>query len=734
MPVEAPYRTVRHAWREWEKIGASEFALRQIRFGAQLPWTQPPSSLPRRFANAYKLSPSNAAFADAEVDRWVALGYAREISFEAARRQHIVSAAFVVNGSKDRLVIDYSPHVNPYLDAPKFRMETLLDLAPQIRPDDSLFKFDLVDGYYHVGNRRSDQTFLSFRVGRRFFLPLCLNCGLRCAPFIFTKFLRPMVQELRRLQHAVISYLDDIGGSPRAGLAEAAHSTAADAKVAKAEVSELASRLGVQIHPVKQDFSGSKALDLLGILVDTKHGLYLLSPEKLHKVRASALAVQRESRRRRRFVGLKHLRSFAGLAQSTHLAVTDARLHLRAIWDDIAAAERRRSGFVRLSHQACRDLMWWVQLRDNPGVGRAIWEAAQGQRRLIHSDANDTGWGAVLEGYVPARGMFSPPEEVLHINEKELLAVIYGVLSFARSLRAGLHIKQWVDSSVAAAQIFNWTSTSPIALSLLRILRRLLEDLGVSLSTQRLPSVLNLLSDRLSRMRPADDWKLTTDAVDSLVQYAGPVQTHHFAVRLTAVARRYTSRLADPYAASLALQAPWRAGDLLTPPPHALPLVLARLRDAPAPGVMLVTPDWPAQPWFALASRIAALSWALPFPAWTRGGQLSSWAGRVFIMGDRNSPKTIRRQLPGAQQVEVSPATDLGAQLVPLQPPGLSVPQLPFLLQQDTAEIGTDLLSTAALKGSLRFPQLRKQSPAISDICMMARESLAAVFGSTSRP
>lgn len=120
-------------------IGASPYSLRQIRFGAQLPWKQPPSIIPQRFANAYNLSPADAAFVTAEDDRWVARGYAREISFEEARQQHIVSTAFIVNGKKDRLVIDYGSHVNPFLDAPKFRLETLLDLARQIRPNDSLF-------------------------------------------------------------------------------------------------------------------------------------------------------------------------------------------------------------------------------------------------------------------------------------------------------------------------------------------------------------------------------------------------------------------------------------------------------------------------------------------------------------------------------------------------------------------------------------------------------------------
>lgn len=336
--MKAPFQSVRASWREWETIGASPYAIRQILFGASLPWKIPPTSLPRRFANAYVLPPENAAFADEEVDRMIRRGYVREISLEEARKQHIVSAAFVVNGAKLRLVIDYASYVNPHLASPKFRMETLLDLAPQLRPGDSLFKFDLSDGYYHVGLRARDQTYLAFRVGRRFFLPLCLNCGLCCAPYIFTKFLRPMVRELRRRRHAVIAYLDDIGGSPRVGLRNGQHSTPSDTGVAAREVHDLARKLGVHLHPAKQDFSGTTQLELLGILIDTRAGLYLLSPAKLAKVRASALALQRESRRRRRLVSVRHLRSFAGLAQSTHLAVTDARLRLRAIWNDLQRA------------------------------------------------------------------------------------------------------------------------------------------------------------------------------------------------------------------------------------------------------------------------------------------------------------------------------------------------------------------------------------------------------------
>jgi hypothetical protein len=55
-----------------------------------------------------------------------------------------------------------------------------------------------------------------FRLAGRTFRPLTLNCGLSPAPRLFTKFLRPVIQELRSRGHRIISYLDDITGAPRA--------------------------------------------------------------------------------------------------------------------------------------------------------------------------------------------------------------------------------------------------------------------------------------------------------------------------------------------------------------------------------------------------------------------------------------------------------------------------------------------------------------------------------------
>jgi hypothetical protein len=53
----------------------------------------------------------------------------------------------------------------------------------------------------------------------------------------------------------------------------------ADAKRAGREIQSMFADLGLKLHPTKTDFSGKHALELLGIVVDTRRQLYLLFPK-----------------------------------------------------------------------------------------------------------------------------------------------------------------------------------------------------------------------------------------------------------------------------------------------------------------------------------------------------------------------------------------------------------------------------------------------------------------------
>jgi hypothetical protein len=147
--------------------------------------------------------------------------------------------------------------------------------------------------------------------------------------------------------------LDDLSGAPRTDHGDTPASQD-DAARAGREIRELFGKLGLKLHPTKTDFKGKDALELLGIVVDTRRQLYLLSPSKLAKISQAAILLHLKAIRLKRRCGFRDIQRFCGLGNSVYLAVTDARLHLRALFDCASAATPSRR--VTLFHQSLRDL------------------------------------------------------------------------------------------------------------------------------------------------------------------------------------------------------------------------------------------------------------------------------------------------------------------------------------------------------------------------------------------
>jgi hypothetical protein len=148
----------------------------------------------------------------------------------------------------------------------------------------------------------------------------------------------------------------------------------------------------LKLHPTKTDFQGKHALDLLGIMVDTRRQLYLLSPLKFAKISQAARLFRLKAIRPKRRCSLRDIQRVCGLGNSVCRSVTDDRLHLRILFDCASAATSSRR--VTLYHQSLRDLAWWGDLPTNVYVGCGIWDASPSA--TLVTDASMEGWGAVL--------------------------------------------------------------------------------------------------------------------------------------------------------------------------------------------------------------------------------------------------------------------------------------------------------------------------------------------------
>lgn len=84
-----------------------------------------------------------------------------------------------------------------------------------------------------------------------------------------------------------------------------------------------------------------------------------------------------------------------------------------------------------LSIDAVADLSWWLD-QANFSLGKPI--VASSPSVTIFIDASLSGWGAVCQE-VKTSGPWSQEERLLHINDLELVAALYGLNCFTDSSR-----------------------------------------------------------------------------------------------------------------------------------------------------------------------------------------------------------------------------------------------------------------------------------------------------------
>lgn len=495
-PGVPPCVKVREHLDEWRELGASEWVLDTLANGIFLQWARRP---PKYRSKGYRVAERDRAWLEQELQRGLAGGFYRELSKAEADAARCVVPAFVVwSAGKPRMVIDYRIP-NACLVDKKFKYESLFDLAPQLRPGDAMISWDIKDAFFHLEVRPRDRKYLCFTVLGRVFEPVAMPFGLRHAPFFWTKVCRPVVAALRKMGFRLIAYVDDFGGAPPSPPGKPA--SVPDALAGGEAVRTLLSRLGLGLHPRKGVWTGPTCLPLLGHLVDTERGMFILQPGRADKVMRAARSLLARAGKHRRWVPAKTLRNFCGLGVSTTLSVTTARLHLRALYNALGGT---MAGDVQLSHQGMRDLAWWANLASNAGLGRALWPGEPSH--TLHTDASLTWWGAVLDGVLPARGFHAPERKGAHINVLELVTVRLALESFLRFLTqrdTWLLLKS--DSTVTVGAVNALSSRSPAIMRELRLLHERCLAQGLTIRAEHLPSAFNAYADRLSREGDSTD-------------------------------------------------------------------------------------------------------------------------------------------------------------------------------------------------------------------------------------
>ena len=581
----APYSTLLAALTTWAAMRAAYWVLRTIQCGFRVPWASRP--LPTK-SKGYPMPEDVRLWAETEVGRWVAAGYASKLSPEAGAGAPWVSPTFVVHGSKPRLVIDLRL-INLHIRKRIFQYQKLPSFLATLVPDDHLVSWDVSDAFYHVRLRPSDRKFFRFVVGGVVYEPRVLPFGMRLSPWLRTKLLRPVVAALRLRGFQINAYVDDFAATGRGDRP----SFMAAATAARVEILSLFEQLGIQVHPAKGVTVGTTHLPLLGYLVDTARRIVVLPPTRLQMLVGGAKALISISRSH---VSSKVLQRFSGLAVSCHLAIPSARFFLRRLYD----CQSRTRPTSKLSHGAVADLSWFSRLIKEPGVGRARWPKTLGE---LTTDASPYGWGGHWQHLLPAAGFFTVAQRNLHINVKKVAAVRFCLLAFGAQLlgEEGL-LRLRVDSRVAMHVINGFSSRSPALMGELRKLHAVAKQYRVTLRASWLPSVANVSADALSRQSDRNDWRISDEAFAALQQRYGPYTVDRFATPLNARCPRFNTKTHAPGTEAVdAFSVGWGGGgenNWVYPPFNLAELVVDKIRADRATATVIL-PVWGAQQWWA---------------------------------------------------------------------------------------------------------------------------------------
>ena len=147
-----------------------------------------------------------------------------------------------------------------------------------------------------------------------------------CAPWVFTKTLKPVLTLLRELGVRLVAYIDDI-----LVLAE----TVERAKIHTEALIYLLENLGYIVHPEKTITQPSQEIEFLGMVVDSRARELRLPGHKIKKLRQEAAMVIRHHRAP---PTAREVSCLLGKFNSVSQAIPPGPLFCRAIQRDLAMA------------------------------------------------------------------------------------------------------------------------------------------------------------------------------------------------------------------------------------------------------------------------------------------------------------------------------------------------------------------------------------------------------------
>jgi hypothetical protein len=253
---------------------------------------------------------------------------------------------------------------------------------------------------------------------------------------------------------------------------------------------------------------------------------------------------------------------------------------------------------IRISPEIASELLFWQQAKRD-AFSSPVWAVPVADYVPLHTDAGDHSWGGVL-GQRIAQGFFTQAEKETSSTQRELLAVLYSLRSFASFLH-GRSAKLHVDNK-AAHYIIRQGSMKPHLHELALRINETAIAARLQLECIWVPREENVEADAVTHLADPGDWAINPHVFEALSRQFGPFTIDRFASHLNHVLPVFNSLNWCPGTAGVdALQqSDWsHYCNWVNPPFSAMGQVIRKIVECKCTGV-LICPLWPTRPWWPL--------------------------------------------------------------------------------------------------------------------------------------
>jgi hypothetical protein len=299
-------------------------------------------------------------------------------------------------------------------------------------------------------------------------------------------------------------------------------------------------------------------------------------------------------------LSIRDVASMMGKLRATAIAFSPAPLQLRSMQNLIKTTLRKNNSYetkLHLDKPTRQELTWWLKnLKIHNGRPMSL----SPPDIIISTDASLEGWGAACMGQ-KAGGKWTLEQLGKHINVLEMIAIKRGLETFTRihNVKA-IHMQ--VDNTSALSYLLKMGGkTNQEMNAITKAIWDYLLRNRISCTAEYLPSNLNKEADEMSRSNDSSEWMLNPKLFEKICQIMGNPDVDLFASLASHQIDRYISWRPDPKAiATDAFQQDWRHKlGYAFPPFKLIGRTLRRAQAQHISSMIIVTPVWHTQPWYA---------------------------------------------------------------------------------------------------------------------------------------